>query len=241
MAAFGTRRTPSVLVPRADEESCPVHPPRYTTFVLLDDLSSPEAIRLHARLSSDLFTATGKGVDPDAMARLERDGVLYRVIPGVYLGAQHARHPLVEAAAWVMRHPRTVVGLLTAAVNHDLVDAFARGTWLFVPLGCSVPRSRVVQVQVVQTALKFVDPALDAENGIGTIRVHGIDVRITDPDRTTLDLWRYPRRISSEHAIEALRRRVRAKGFEMPRFARLARRLHVWDRVERIVQGLALR
>lgn len=208
---------------------------------MLDDLSSPEAIRLYAKASAGLFTAEERGVDPNAMARLERDGVLHRVIPGVYLGAQHARHPLVEAAAWVRRHPRAVVGLLTAAVHHDLVDAFARGTWLFVPLGCSVPRSRVVQVHVVQTALKYVDPALDAENGIETLQVHGIDVRVTDPDRTALDLWRYPRRVSSEHAIEALRRRVRAPEFEMPRFARLARRLDVWDRVERIVQGLALR
>ena len=208
---------------------------------MLDDLSSPDAIRLHARASADLFTATEKGADPDAMGRLEREGVLYRVIPGVYLGAQHSRHPLIEAAAWVLRHPHAVVCLLTAAVYHDLVDAFARGTWLFVPLGCSVPRSRVVQVHVVQTAPKFVDPALDEENGISMIHVHGIGVRITDPDRTTLDLWRYPRRVSSEHAIEALRRRVRAEGFEMPRFARLARRLNVWDRVERVVQGLSLR
>lgn len=208
---------------------------------MLDDLSSPDAIRLHAQASAGLFTATGKGVDPDAMARLEREGVLHRVIPGVYLGAQHSRHPLVEAAAWVLRHPQAVVCLLTAAVYYDLVDAFARGTWLFVPLGASVPRSRVVHVHVIQTAPRFVDPPLDGENGITTLHVHGIEVRITDPDRTTLDLWRYPRRVSSEHAIEALRRRVRAEGFEMPRFARLARRLDVWSRVERIVQGLALR
>lgn len=208
---------------------------------MLDDLSSPEAIRVHARASARLFTAAEKGVDPDAMARLERDGVLHRVIPGVYLGAHHARHPLVEAAAWVLRHPEVVVGLLTAAVYHDLVDAFARGTWMFVPLGRSVPRSRVVRVHVVQTAERFVDPGLDEENGITTLEVHGVRVRITDPDRTTLDLWRYPRRISVEHATEALRRRVSAEAFEMPRFARLGQRLGAWQRVEPIARGLALR
>ena len=82
---------------------------------------------------------------------------------------------------------------------------------------------------------------LDEDNGIATLDVHGVRVRITDPDRTTLDLWRYPRRISVEHATEALRRRVGAEAFEMPRFARLGQRLGVWHRVEPIARGLALR
>lgn len=206
-----------------------------------DDLSTPDAVRRFARASSCLFTAAAAGADPDTLARLEREAVLHRVLPGVYLGAEHAQHPLAEAAAWVLRHPQAVVGLLTAAIYHDLTDAFARGTWLFVPIGITVPRSTVSPVHVVQTAARFVDSAFDADNGVATLEVHGIKVRITGPDRTTLDLWRYPRRISSEHAVEAIRRRVAAADFEMPTFARLARRLNVWRRVEPMLQGLSLR
>ena len=200
-----------------------------------------DTIRTSASSSACLLTAEGLGVHPSAMARLEHQGVLRRLAPGVYVGATHPTHPLVEVAAWTLRHPSVVAGLLTAAVHHDLTDAFARGTWMFVPLGTSPPRSRVAPVHVVQTALRFVDPETDAENGIETLTVHGVDVRLTGPDRTTLDLWRHPRRIPQEYALDALRRRVKNEGFEMPRLARLARRLGVWRRIEPVLQGLVLR
>lgn len=199
-----------------------------------------DAIRKAAE-SNRLLTAARIGVPPDAMSRSSHDGVLERVVPGVYVGARHKQHALIEAAAWTLRFPGAVVCLLTAAAFHNLTDAFARGTWLYVAKGESRPRSRVVAVHVVQTASKYIAREHDKRNGIFEENVHGVDVRITGPDRTTLDLWRYPRRISKEHALEALRRRVRAEDFHLPTFARLGNRLEIWSRVEPIVQGLVLR
>lgn len=207
----------------------------------MHDVSEHEAIRMGAASSARLLTAEALDVHPSAMARLEHEGVVRRVIPGVYVGAQHATHKLIEAAAWTLKHPQAVVALLTAAVYYDLTDAFARGTWLFVPLGASPPRSRIASVHVVQTAPRFVDPEHDAENDIATLPVHGVDVRLTGPDRTVIDLWRYPRRIPREYALDALRRRVGAGGFEMPTFARLATSLGVWGRIEPVAQGLVMR
>jgi predicted transcriptional regulator of viral defense system len=200
-----------------------------------------EVIRVGAASSSQLLTAASLDVHPSAMSRLEREGVIRRVIPGVYVGIDHPAHALIEAAAWTMKHPQAVVALLTAAVFHDLTDAFARGTWLYVPFGTSPPRSRVVPVHVVQIAPRLVDPDLDNGNGIVRVEVHGVTVRITNPDRTTLDLWRYPRRISREYALDALRRRVDADGFQMPKFARLGQHLGVWDKIEPVAQGLVMR
>jgi predicted transcriptional regulator of viral defense system len=202
--------------------------------------SKVDTIRQAAE-SDRLLTAAGVGVPPDAMSRSSHDGVLERVIPGVYVGARHKQHALIEAAAWTLRYPNAVACLLTAATLHHLTDAFARGTWFYVAKGESRPRSTVVAVHVVQTAPKYIAPERDKQNGIITENVHGIDVRITGPDRTTLDLWRYPRRIAQEHALEALRRRVRAEDFHLPTFARLGTRLQIWSRVEPIVQGLVLR
>ena len=199
-----------------------------------------DAIRQAAQ-SDGLLTAARIGVAPDAMSRSTHDGVLERVIPGVYVGARHQQHPLIEAAAWTLRFNGAVVCLLTAAAFHDLTDAFPRGTWLYVAKGESRPRSRVVAVHVVQTAPKYISPDHAKQTGIVKKKVHGVDIRITGADRTTLDLWRYPHRIAREHALEALRRRVRAEGFHLPSFARLANRLGIWSKVEPIVQGLVLR
>ncbi|MCB9766052.1 MAG: hypothetical protein H6739_40125 [Alphaproteobacteria bacterium] len=206
-----------------------------------------EAIRV-AATANRLWRASDLGVPAAAMSRMYREGALERIVPGVYLGADHAHHPLTEAAAWTLKHPYAVVGLLTAAVFHDLTDAFSGGTWLFVPKGLSPPRSSTSPVQVVQTAPRFIDPDEDDANGVISLTVHGVCVRVTEPDRTTLDLWRYPQHISAEHALQALRRRVEAPDFHLPALARLGKRLDrlgghvsVWPRVEPVLQGLMLR
>jgi hypothetical protein len=194
-----------------------------------------------ASASDRLLRAEDLGVMPWAMARMHEAGVVDRVISGVYLGASCARHPLVEAAAWTLRYPDAVVGLLTAASAHQLTDAFARGTWLLVPKGGTVPRSRTAALEVVQVAPRFIDPAGGVELGISTLEVHGVGLRLTDPDRTVLDLWKYPRRVAAEHALTALRRRVLSADFVLPRFARLGRHLGVWGRIEPVVQGMMAR
>jgi predicted transcriptional regulator of viral defense system len=197
-----------------------------------------ETIRNGAASSARLLTASELGVHPSAMARLEKEGAIERIIPGVYIGASQPQHRLIEVAAWTLRHPEAVACLLSAAVYHDLTDAFPRGIWLFVPVGTSPPRSRVVPVHAVQVTPRLVDREADAENGIDRLEVHGVGVRITGPDRTTLDLWRYPNHVSREYALDALRRRLRQQGFQMYRFARLARRLGVWQRVEPVIEGM---
>jgi len=205
------------------------------------DPTAHDAIRVAAIASDALLRAVELGVPSSAMSRMEQQEVIERVIPGVYVGSAHEQHVLIEAAAWTTRHPLAVTCLLTAALFHHLVDAFAGGTWLFVPKGSSPPRSVVVPVHAIQTAPRFVDPERDVENGIVSMSVHGVDVRVTGPDRTVLDLWRFPRRIAAEHALEALRRRVQADDFHLPAFARLGRRLDIWSRLEPVVQGLVLR
>ena len=207
---------------------------------MLNDPPAHEAIRA-AAATDRLLRAVDLGVPSSAMSRMERDGVVERIIPGVYIGTGQPQHVLVEAAAWSMRHPLAVACLLTAARFHGLTDAFAGGVWLFVAKGSSPPRSVVVPVHVIQTAPRYIAPELDEENGIVSVRVHGVDVRVTVPDRTVLDLWRYPRRVAAEHALSALRSRARADDFHLPAFARLGRRLGVWRRLEPVVQGLALR
>jgi hypothetical protein len=159
----------------------------------------------------------------------------------VYIGAQHKLHPLVEAAAWTLRSSEAVACLLTAAIYEGLTDAFERGTWLYVPKGSSPPRSRTHPVHAIQTSERFIDRAHDADNGIIAVQVHGVAVRITGPDRTVLDLFRYPKHIPGEYALEALRRRASAQDFRIPVFARLARRLDIRRKIDPLLQGLVLR
>lgn len=207
----------------------------------MHDVSPREAIRVAATASNRLVRAADIDVPAYALAQAERAGIIDRVAPGIYLGPGWPRLALTEAAAWTLRHPDAVAGLLTAAVLHGLTDAFEGGTWLLVPVGTSPPRSRTSEVRVVQVAPWLVNPADDHPNGIFRVDVHGVTVRVTGPDRTVLDLWRYSQAIAGEHALVALRRRTSAPDFTMPSFARLARRLEVWARIEPVLQGMIVR
>ena len=95
-----------------------------------------------AASTNHLLRATDLGVPPYALVQAEKAGILERVSPGIYIGPQNRRHPLAEVAGWTLRHPAAVGCLLTAAVYYQLTDAFEGGTWLFVPMGASPPRSR---------------------------------------------------------------------------------------------------
>lgn len=203
--------------------------------------SPREAIRVAAVSGDRLLRAADLDVPAYALAQAERAGLIERIVPGIYLGPEWPRQRLTEAAAWTLRHPGAVAGLITAAVYHELTDAFERGTWLLVPHGTSPPRSHTSGVHVVQVAPWMVDPADDAANGILSVSAHGVTVRVTGPDRTVLDLWRYPQLISAEHALAGLRRRVSTPGFNVPAFARLARRLGAWSKVEQTLQGMMVR
>ncbi len=188
--------------------------------------------------SSGLLRAVDLAVPLYALAQAERAGVVDRLAPGVYIGAHVARHPLAEVAAWTIRHPAAVACLLTAAVYHGLTDAFEQGTWLLVPVGTSPPRSRTSLVRVVQVVPRLVERDHDDELGIEALMVHGVRLRVTGPDRTVLDLWRYPQLVAGEHALGALRKRVSDPRFRIPAFARLARELDVWPRIEPVLQGM---
>jgi hypothetical protein len=184
-----------------------------------------------------LLRSAELGVRPEALVKAERAGRVERVVPGVYVAAGVRRHALAASAAWTLRQPLAVTALFTAAAFHGLTDAFERGTWLFVPKGASPPRSTTVAVHSV-----VVLPALIAgaghDLGLQMLTVHGVDLRLTGPDRTVVDLWRYSRLVPREYALEALRRRVRSDGFHVAPLSRLALRLGVWGKMEPVLQGL---
>lgn len=199
---------------------------------------SPATTAKLAAESSTFLTAEGLEVPPSTLSSLTRQGVLARLAPGVYLGAHHRQHPLAEAAAWASRRPWLVACLHTAAAFHGLNDAFPRGVWFFYPAGKNPPRSRITPIHTIRSASELLTTEPDGAQDITTRDVHGIQLAVTGPDRTTIDLWRYPRHVAYEHAERALRERLTQDGFNRRRFASLAKRLGAWERLAPALQGM---
>ena len=204
--------------------------------MMLSTMTTRDQLQSHATRPHLFRAADLDGVSDQDVSLASRRGLIDRIAPGVYLGREQLRHPLVQVAAWQLRRPDAVGGLLTMAVYYGLVDAFARGTWMLIPTGSTVLRSS--GIIVVKAAPPLLTRKHDGKNGIVTLDIHGVPTRVTDEDRTVLDLWRSQRRISYEHLLTALRNRVRQSSFRPARFARLAERLGVWHRIEPYVAGM---
>jgi len=197
-----------------------------------DDALTARAREAAARGTA--FRARDVGVPTAILSRLVERNELHRLGRGVYIASDIELDPLAEAAAVCLRVPRAVLCLMSALEYHDLTTAWADGIWVMVPRDRNPPQDAEARLHVVRVQRKVLQPEL----GILTLDVHGVPVRITNPPRTVIDCWRYPRRIPHSTAHEALRELRRSPHWNGREFYKLAKALGVWTRLRPYVEGL---
>jgi predicted transcriptional regulator of viral defense system len=166
-----------------------------------------------ARLS-DMIRA---GITSTTVARLERSGAIVRLSRGLYQlpdAPIDANHSLAEAAKLV---PRGVVCLVSALAFHDLTDRQPARIWIAIGPKSWRPR-------VTQPPLRFVRFAPSAlRTGVKSHVIEGVTVRVTEPARTIIDLFRYRQTVGQTIAIAGLKEALRRRRVTPSEIARLAR------------------
>ena len=166
-----------------------------------------------ARLS-DMIRA---GITSTTVARLERDGAIVRLSRGLYQlpdAPIDVNHSLAEAAQLV---PRGVVCLVSALAFHDLTDQQPARIWMAI--GPKSWRPRVTQPPI--RFVRFSPTAL--RTAIKPHLIEGVTVRVTEPARTIIDLFRYRRRVGQTVAVDGLKEALRRRRVTPSEIARLAR------------------
>ena len=159
---------------------------------LRDLLTEGEIWRMGALVDAGVAAAT--------VRRAVTAGHIEQVSRGVYrrLGAPHvAGTHLAEA---LVRVPRGLICLHSAAQAHGLDDESAARIWVALPHGCHPPR-------VEWPPMRFVswrDPAA-FEVGVEEKVVSGVPVRTTGPARTVVDMLRMSSTVGEDRALECLR------------------------------------
>lgn len=181
---------------------------------VIDTLSNRGMARL-----SELVQA---GASATSVARLEREGVIVRLGRGLYQlpdAPVEAHHTLAEAAKLV---PRGVVCLVSALAFHELTNHIPAKVWMAIDRKHWKP-------QLQQPPIRFVRfPAERLARGVETHMIEGVPVRITDPPRTVVDLFRYRKSVGQNLAVEGLREALRVRKAKPGEFARLAAEARVW-------------
>ena len=148
------------------------------------------------RRSSQLIAA---GVCPAVIADALARGRIAKAAPGTYhLPQPGAPGWEVALAAACSRMPRAVACLLTAARLHKLVPAQSAAAPLWFALAPSDHAGKAGDVPY--RILRWSWPGA-SEVGVQRIAIRGVDLQVTDPARTVVDLFRYSRLIDDKGSV----------------------------------------
>ena len=181
-----------------------------------------------------LSELTGAGITAATVSRMKERGLLIRLGRGLYQlpgSSLDINHSLAEAAKLV---PKGVVCLVTALAFHGLTDTIPSRVWMAIGPKDRRPRADHPPLQFVRFRDRMLRSGLD-EHLIDCVRV-----RIYNPAKTVVDLFRYRRRAGKRYqkspglnlALEGLREALRQRKATPAEIARYAMDGGIW----RIVQ-----
>lgn len=194
--------------------------------------------RLIATLSergmARLSELTHAGITAATVSRLEREGAVIRLGRGLYQlpdSPLDADHSLAEAAKLV---PRGVVCLVSALAFHDLTDRIPPEVWMAIGPKDWRPR-------IDRPLIRFVrfNPKVLA-SGIEEHVIESVPVRVYDPAKTIVDLFRYRRRVGLDVAIEGLKEALRRRKATPSRIGQYADQAGVWKVVRPYLEALTI-
>jgi predicted transcriptional regulator of viral defense system len=170
------------------------------------------------------------GITATTVSRMEKSGELIRLGRGLYQlpnASVGAHHDLAIVAKAV---PTGVICLVSALAFHELTDVIPSRVWIAIGPKDRKPCLTYPALQVV----RFSPGHLQGGNERHVI--DGVEVSITTPARTIIDLFRYRqsqgRRFKSSPglnvALEGLREALRQRKATPAEIARCAEQMGVW-------------
>jgi predicted transcriptional regulator of viral defense system len=183
-----------------------------------------------ARLSE----LTDAGITAATVSRMKEKGLLLRLGRGLYQlpgSSLDVNHSLAEAAKLV---PKGVVCLVTALAFHELTDNIPSRVWMAIGPKDRRPRATHPPLQFV----RFRDKML--RSGVDEHLIEGVRVRIYNPAKTVVDLFRYRQRAGQRYqkspglnlALEGLREALRTRKATPAEIARYATEGGIWKVVQ---------
>jgi len=180
------------------------------------------------------------GVTGATISRMKEKGLILQLgrglyqLPDAYLEADHS---LAEAAK---RVPRGVVCLVSALAFHGLTDTIPARVWMAIGPKDRRPRIESPVLQIV----RFGENALHA--GIQRHMIEQVPVRIYEPAKTVVDLFRYRKSAGRRYqkspginlALEGLREVLRQRKATPAEIARYAHDAGIWRIVQPYLEAM---
>jgi len=180
------------------------------------------------------------GVSGVAISRMKDKGVLLQLGRGLYQlpdAPLEADHSLAQAAK---RVPKGVVCLVSALAFHGLTDTIPARVWMAIGPKDRRPRVEEPPLQIVRFGEKTL------HTGVQKHTIEQVPVRIYDPAKTVVDLFRYRRSEGRRYqkspglnlALEGLREALRQRKATPAEIARYANEAGIWKIVQPYLEAM---
>jgi predicted transcriptional regulator of viral defense system len=145
------------------------------------------------------------GIGYHRFRRLVAQGTIERIARGLYRLSSAEVTERYSVAAVCARVPRSIVCLLSALQVYEIGTRLPKEVWLAIPHKARAPRLPDMRIRLLRFS------GASWSYGIKDIEFEGVPARITSPERTIVDCFRYERLIGRETAIEAYKEAFRSK------------------------------
>jgi predicted transcriptional regulator of viral defense system len=180
------------------------------------------------------------GITATTVARMKEKGLVLQLSRGLYQLADASfdtHHTLAEAAKLV---PKGIVCLTSALSFHGLTDTIPPRVWMAISPKDRLPRIETPPLQFVRFGEKVLT------SGIKDHMIEGVRVRVYNPAKTVVDLFRYRRSAGKRYqkspglnlALEGLREALRQRKATPAEIARHANEAGMWKVVEPYLEAM---
>ena len=183
-----------------------------------------------------------EGVTATAVSRMQVDGEIIQLSRGLYQlpdASFHVNNALAQAAKLV---PKGIICLTSALAFHELTDTIPSRVWVAIGPKDWLPRVTDPAIQIVRFGAKVLD------KGIKEYVIEGVPVRIYNPAKTVVDLFRYRQSAGKRYqkspglnlAIEGLREALRTRKATPSEIARYAEEAGMWKIVQPYLEAMTV-
>lgn len=147
--------------------------------------------------------AVEKGIHPQTLSRMVRDGILERRERGIYRLKEwelHGGEDLVTVAKLV---PKAVMCLLTALVQFDMTSQIPRKVYIALPRGAWKPEFEYPPIEIFRMSGNAYGSGMIWQD------IEGEEIPFYNREKTVADCFKFRGRIGEDIAIEALKEYLR--------------------------------
>jgi predicted transcriptional regulator of viral defense system len=181
-----------------------------------------------------------EGITETTVARMLEKGLINKLSRGLYQlpdAPLDTHHALAEAAK---RVPKGIICLVSALAYHELTDTIPRAVWLAIGPKDRRPRPTQAPLQIVRFPGKLFS------GGVEEHTIEGVTVRIYNPAKTVVDLFRYRQSAGKRYktspglniALEGLRTALRQRKATPAKIAEYADEAGIWKAVRPYLEAM---